>query len=199
MENETDGIFVKDLNCRIMKASRRVAVDHGKMDPAQMIGKTNIDMFGKELSKHYQEEDLQVMSTGKPTIGLVANFVDSAGKTNWTSTTKCPIRDETGTIVGLLGITREINALKQIEQNLSNIATHDPLTFLPNRLFLMDKIEKAIQTARETKTFFALLFIDINGFKKVNDFNGHEKEDELLIEVGQVLSRAVRTLDLVAR
>jgi diguanylate cyclase (GGDEF)-like protein/PAS domain S-box-containing protein len=185
--------------CRLVKVNRRTAIDLGFTKLSDIAGKTNIELFGEERGTHYQVQDLRVMETGEPMIGHIDSFVDNEGKTNWTSTTKWPIHDDEGKIVGVLGITREINDLKQIEQNLSDIATHDPLTGLFNRQYFIERLDKAINNAKTNNLWMGLLFIDINGFKKVNDVYGHKKGDELLVEMAQVLIGAVRGSDLVAR
>ena len=199
VENAADGFYVKDRLCRMIKVNRRTAIDLGFSNMDDIVGKTNVELFGEERGTRYQEQDLKVMETGVPMIGHVDSYVDSAGKTNWTSTTKWPIHDDEGRIVGVLGITREINDLKMIEHNLSEIATHDPLTGLINRQCFLDRLDLAIANAQTLKTILALLFIDINGFKQVNDVYGHKKGDELLVEMGQVLTSTVRGTDLVAR
>jgi diguanylate cyclase (GGDEF)-like protein/PAS domain S-box-containing protein len=199
VENAADGFYVKDRLCRLVKVNRRTAIDLGFTKLSDIAGKTNIELFGEERGTHYQVQDLRVMETGEPMIGHIDSFVDNEGKTNWTSTTKWPIHDDEGKIVGVLGITREINDLKQIEQNLSDIATHDPLTGLFNRQYFIERLDKAINNAKTNNLWMGLLFIDINGFKKVNDVYGHKKGDELLVEMAQVLIGAVRGSDLVAR
>ena len=199
LENGADGFYVKDRSCRLVKVNRRTAIDLGYNNLDDIVGKTNCELFGEERGQKFQEQDLRVMKTGVPMVGRIDNYTDSAGKINWTSTTKWPIHDDEGRIVGVLGITREINDLKQIEQNLSEIATHDTLTGLFNRQFFLDKLDQAVVRAKSTNLWLGLLFIDINGFKKVNDVYGHKKGDELLIEMGQVLTSSVRGSDLVAR
>jgi diguanylate cyclase (GGDEF)-like protein/PAS domain S-box-containing protein len=199
IENAADGFYVKDQLCRLVKVNRRTAIDSGYTNIDDIVGKTNIELFGEERGSRYQEQDLRVMKTGIPIIGHIDSFVDAAGKTNWTSTTKWPIHDDEGKIVGVLGITREINDLKQIEKNLSEIATHDTLTGLFNRQYFLERLDQAIANAKSTNLWMGLLFVDINGFKKVNDVYGHKKGDELLVEMGQVLLNVVRSSDLVAR
>jgi diguanylate cyclase (GGDEF)-like protein len=145
------------------------------------------------------KDDLQVMETGIPQVGIIESWVTRSGKTNWTSTTKMPLRDDAGEVVGLLGITREVNELKNAEIESQFRATHDPLTSLANRFLLMDQIKQSIFSARAYGRLFALLFIDLNGFKQINDTVGHDKGDEYLIQLAQVLTKHVRLSDTVAR
>jgi diguanylate cyclase (GGDEF)-like protein len=130
---------------------------------------------------------------------LVEGLELGDGKTNWTSTSKLPLRDDNGKIFGLLGITREINELKKIELDLQFMATHDVLTSLPNRFLLFDRLDQAIHRAKRYKTLLAVLFIDIDNFKKINDTYGHATGDLILVQVANTLTTHVRDLDTVAR
>ena len=90
-------------------------------------------------------------------------------------------------------------SLEVDRQTSEHLATHDPLTGIPNRLLLMDRLEQAIQATSRTGRLVGLLFIDIDGFKAVNDQLGHAQGDELLRIVSERLRAAVRTSDTVAR
>jgi PAS domain S-box-containing protein len=109
MENITDSIYFKDRQCRLLRVSRKMAMSLGYAEPAEIIGKTDSTLFGEEFGQKTMIDDIQVMETGKPIIGLVEGRALPNGEVNWTSTTKLPIYDEGGNVIGLLGITREIN------------------------------------------------------------------------------------------
>ena len=79
------------------------------------------------------------------------------GALNWTSTTKVPVHDAAGAVVGLLGITREINDLKRAELDLQHLATHDQLTDLPNRYLLIDRLGQTLARAIRSRSIFAVL------------------------------------------
>jgi len=96
-------------------------------------------------------------------------------------------------------LAREIEVRKQAEAKLRETATHDGLTGLPNRNLLMDRIESAMAHARRNQTIVALLFIDLDGFKAVNDTLGHDAGDAVLKRVAEVLLSGVRESDTVAR
>ncbi len=90
-------------------------------------------------------------------------------------------------------------SLAEANQELTYLALHDNLTKLPNRMLLMDRLEQAIQNAARTRGRFALMFIDLDGFKAVNDAYGHHFGDLLLVEVAQRIVAHVRTQDTLAR
>ena len=199
MENTGDSIYIKDRQCRLWRVSRKMASDLGIDDPEKIYGLTDIELFGEEFGKKTMIDDQMVMETRKPKIGLIESYLNKHGETNWTSTTKMPLLDETGEVIGLLGITREINELKNSEIGFQWLATHDSLTSLANRYLLSDRVEQAIYHAKRNACIFALLFIDLNGFKKINDIAGHAQGDLYLKKLAKVLTRNVRSSDTVAR
>lgn len=199
MENVADSIYFKDRECRLRRVSRKMAMDLGFEDPAEIVGKTDLELFGEEFGNKTMIDDLHVMETGEPIIGLVESRALPDGETNWTSTTKLPIRESNGAVIGLLGITREINELKRAEIGLQYLATHDILTSLPNRYLLSDRMEQTIRRARRNQSMFAVLYVDLDGFKIVNDRYGHDAGDYVLKQVAMRLGTAVRDSDTVAR
>ena len=139
------------------------------------------------------------MESGIPMIGLVEGIPKNDGKINWTSSSKLPLKNASGEIIGLLGITREINELKKKEMDLQYIATHDLLTDLPNRFLFFDRLEQTIRRAKRNKSLVAILFLDLDNFKTINDQQGHDAGDEFLKLVAVQLQNAVRNCDTVAR
>jgi len=119
MENTDDSIYFKDRACRLMGVSLRMARNLGFTDPLELIGKTDIDLFGESFGRRTFLEDLRIMDSNEPIIGLVESRRMADAGLNWTSTTKVPIHDASGVVIGLLGITREINDLKRAELDLS--------------------------------------------------------------------------------
>ena len=198
METTEDSIYFKDLECRLVRVSRRMAQNLGFADPSELVGKTDIDLFGESFGQRTFLEDLRIMGSNEPIIGLVESRVVGS-ETNWTLTTKVPLHDESGAVVGLMGITREINELKRTELNLQHLATHDPLTGLPNRYLMTDRLNHTVAQAVRTSTRFAVLFLDIDDFKSINDAHGHEFGDLVLRAVGEAVVGTVRASDTVAR
>ena len=96
-------------------------------------------------------------------------------------------------------VCQDITYLKKIESELEYAVNHDSLTGLPNRLYLLNKLEENIKKSKENKTIFALCFIDLNKFKEVNDNFGHHIGDILLKHVAEVLTNTLREHDTVAR
>jgi len=199
MENTEDSIYFKDRECRLLRVSRRMADNLGFADASELVGKTDVDLFGEAFGQRTLLEDLRIMSSDEPIIGLVESRAVGPSEVNWTLTTKVPLHDASGKVVGLLGITREINELKRGELNLQHMATHDPLTGLPNRYLMTDRLSQTLALAARSGSIFAVLFLDVDGFKAINDARGHEYGDLVLRELGEKLVRTVRASDTVAR
>jgi diguanylate cyclase (GGDEF)-like protein/PAS domain S-box-containing protein len=109
------------------------------------------------------------------------------------------VRFENGKIANYVGSTTDLSRIKTSELKLDHLAHHDPLTNLPNRRLLDQRLERAIARARQCNHKGAVLFIDIDGFKTVNDSLGHTAGDELLIQVAERLRGSLRGSDTLAR
>ena len=109
------------------------------------------------------------------------------------------IRDATGVVSHYSAIFYDVTERKALEDKLDHLAHYDNLTGLPNRMLLQDRLEQAIAIAERQRQKFALLFIDLDGFKEVNDAVGHPAGDEVLKIVAQRLLALVRGMDSAAR
>lgn len=98
-----------------------------------------------------------------------------------------------------IGVARDVTALRQAEEELRFLAHHDALTKLPNRTLLCERLESGLSAARRHQSGLALLFLDINDFKGINDVYGHAMGDRVLCEIAQRLQGCVRETDTVAR
>ncbi|OGA08077.1 MAG: diguanylate cyclase [Betaproteobacteria bacterium RIFCSPHIGHO2_12_FULL_69_13] len=110
-----------------------------------------------------------------------------------------PVFDEPGTFAGYRGTSRDVTARKQAEERIQYLATHDGLTGLPNRTMFSQLLNLALETARRYRRKFAVLFIDLDRFKVINDSLGHEAGDTLLQETATRLKKVLRSSDIVAR
>ncbi|MDE3077222.1 MAG: EAL domain-containing protein, partial [Chloroflexota bacterium] len=121
------------------------------------------------------------------------------GSPAWGSLSVNPLLDETGQLSGVLVMVANISARKRAEDALAHQALHDSLTGLPNRVLLSDRLQQAVLNARREQRQVAVMFLDIDGFKDVNDSFGHDQGDQLLCLVGPRLAAVLRESDTVAR
>ncbi len=121
------------------------------------------------------------------------------GSAIWVSISGAPIFDDKGVFSGYRGTGRNISARKQAEAQIERLAFYDALTGLPNRRLLIDRLDQAVASSARRGCFGALLFIDLDNFKVLNDTRGHHMGDELLKQVALRLTECVRAIDTVAR
>ncbi|WP_372986901.1 EAL domain-containing protein [Marinobacter sp.] len=138
------------------------------------------------------------LSTGGETSVVLRNFRKD-GTPFWNDLYLSPIRNDEGEVTHFVGVQNDISERKDVENQLAYNASHDVLTQLPNRALLEDRLEQACRFAQRHGRTLALLFIDLDGFKLINDSLGHRTGDKLLIEVARRLMEVCRTGDTVAR
>ncbi len=124
----------------------------------------------------------------------------------WRSVSLNPWRDDNGAVIGIVHSSMQVHqlkttteALRMANEQLRMLAMHDPLTGLPNRNSLNERLTDALTRAARSRDPVAVLFIDLDGFKRVNDEYGHAAGDEVLREVARRLPQALRATDMVAR
>ncbi len=110
-----------------------------------------------------------------------------------------PIIDSGGKVLKLMGITEDITERKQAEERIRNLAFYDTLTQLPNRRLLNDRLGQIMAASKRSSHYGALMFLDLDNFKPLNDMHGHSVGDLLLVEVAHRLTSCVREVDTVAR
>ena len=124
MDNIPDSIFFKDRQCRLLRMNRKEMQDLNVDDLSQIVGKTDAAIWGEEFGRKTFTDEQRLMESGEPIIGLVESRKLEDGQTNWTWTTKVPLRDDNGQIVGLVGISRGINDLMKAQQEREKLLTN---------------------------------------------------------------------------
>ncbi len=192
-------IYAKDAQSRFIACNWPVAREMGTT-PTDIIGKTDFDYFPKEMAEGFFADEQAVIRSGQPLIDREERVLDQiTGQMREIATTKVPFRDRTGNVIGIVGIGRDITERKRYEERIRHLATHDPLTDLPNRSLFSEKLNAAIRAAGTRGTRFAILFVDLDRFKFINDSLGHEAGDALLKQTAARLRESVHPSDIVAR
>jgi len=166
--------------------------------PEEAIGKTPRIIKGDFLTRDFYKDMWDTILSGQEWHGVFNNRTKS-GRLVWEAASISPIRDEQGAVTHFVGVKEDITELKRLQEELDHQARHDPLTGLPNRLLFKDRLQQALVQARRRNAGFALLYLDLNAFKPINDTHGHDTGDALLTEVGRRLQTCVRESDTVAR
>ncbi len=169
------------------------------MPQSEVLGMTRWDLGALNMSEADWAAHQSVLQAHQSFRNLELNRVDSDGSNYWVEIGGIPIFDEVGKFCGYRGVGQNITRRKQAEIDTQSLAFYDPLTGLPNRRLMLDRLGKALEAAARHQTQGALLFIDLDNFKTLNDTRGHDTGDALLRLVGQRLSGCVRAMDTVSR
>lgn len=166
---------------------------------SDLLGKNDYDFFPKEQADFFTSEDRKVLSSAKPVEIAQEIITTASGEQRTLHTRKIAVRDQHGTATHLLGVSLDISARIAYEAQIENLAFFDPLTKLPNRRLMTDRLLQAMTMSKRTGKQGALMMIDLDNFKALNDSMGHEMGDLLLVEVAQRLTSTLREGDTVAR
>ena len=130
---------------------------------------------------------------------LKYRVIDASGRERWVMEQGTAVHDEAGNVSALEGFVTDITESKAAEDKIQQLAFYDGLTRLPNRVLLLERLQHALATSERSGHMGALMFIDLDNFKTLNDTLGHDKGDLLLQQVAQRLAGAMRESDTVAR
>lgn len=180
---------------------RMVEISGIVMDTIQdYIGKTRWESSLGVVPVSGSWKDHQVaLEAREPFRDLELIRTAADGSVFYYSISGSPFFDEKGVFKGYRGVSRDITERKRADAQIHYLAGHDGLTALPNRRLFSELLNNSIQNARRYHHFFAILFIDLDRFKIINDTLGHEAGDQLLREISARLTSAVRGSDIVAR
>ncbi len=199
IENIPIGVVVKDANTRKFILVNRAFEAMLKVPRSEVLGKTVFDIYRKNDAERIDASD-NVALTGE--FGACSNDYEIEmpdGESRVLATSRLVARDNRGVARHLVVVIDDVTERKKSEQRIAFMAHHDVLTGLPNRLAVMDKIEEAIARHRRHGDQFAVLLLDLDRFKHVNDTLGHAIGDALLRETAVQLKASLRETDVLAR
>jgi len=196
MEGITDQIYFKDKQSRFLRVGRTSAIHYGAKDPKDVIGKTDFDFFSKEHAQQAYDDEQKIIATGKPIVNIEEKETFKDKEDRWVSTTKMPLYNEKGELIGTFGISRDITEKKKAEEKIRYLSFHDTLTGLYNRAYFEEEIRR-LDTERQLP--LTVVMGDVNGLKLMNDAYGHDKGDILLKKISAILQESFRKEDIVSR
>jgi len=196
-ENTSEGIIITDAGHKIVSVNRAFSEITGYSDQ-DLIGKNpSILKSGYHDDEFYASMWYSIQETGQ-WRGEIWNRRKN-GEINTELLSINTFRDIHGDLTYHIGVFTDISYIKETENKLEYLAHHDPLTNLPNRLLCHARMEHELQTASRNKDLVAILFLDLDMFKNVNDSMGHAKGDSLLKQVAKRINDSIRNEDTIAR
>ena len=197
-EVSADWIWEVDAQGRYTYASDGVETMMG-YKPEEVLGKTVFDFMTEEERQRVAPLFERIVSTKTAVRDMENSILDKDGAAHITLTSGTPILGKDGELLGYRGVDRDITERMRLEGQIRQLAFHDSLTGLPNRRLLSDRMAQVMAANKRSGCSGALLFLDLDNFKPLNDTYGHEVGDLLLIEVANRLRQCVRESDTIAR
>ena len=197
VNSSDDAIITKDIDGNICSWNGAAQTIFGYAEE-EMIGGPMLRLFPEE---RIQEETfiLSKILAGEKVDHFETVHIRKDGKQIHVSVTISPIRDRYGNVVGASMIARDITPLRRQQEKLEHIAHYDGLTDLPNRLLLTDRLRQAMALCKRGGRQLAVLYLDLDGFKHINDTHGHDVGDALLIALSRRMAGSLREADTLAR
>jgi PAS domain S-box-containing protein len=191
-----DSVYFTDMEDIIIYVNDAFCRTYGYREE-EIVGKNASILWNKETENEYRLSIFPKALRG----GLKGEFLHRKqdGSLFPVLLSRAVIKDERKNDIALAGIVRDITERKMIEQQFQSLAHYDSLTSLPNRAYMIERLSQSLVQARWNNYTLALLFVDLDNFKKINDTLGHDTGDKMLKEVALRLIECVRDSDTVAR
>ena len=196
-ENSLDGIYITDNDGNIVQVNQAFCDITGYAPEQVLLQKPSLMGSGWHETSFEQDIKPLLDAKGHWSGELMSRRTNGEAFLVWMSITA--VKDSRGKSLGLITTFRDITEAKSSEESIRKLAYYDPLTDLPNRLLFHDRLLQALQRANRNRHYIAILFLDLDGFKAVNDDLGHALGDRLLTEVAKRLKDSIRSDDTVAR
>ena len=192
-----EGMVITDSKNIILRVNKAFSKITGYSAEEAVGQKMNLLKSGRHDAAFYADMWQTINATGEWQGELWNRFKNGEVHPQWVSITA--VKNDAGKIIDYIGTMTDITARKLAEEEIKHLAYYDPLTQLPNRRLLQDRLNQAMASSNRHQHFSALLFIDLDNFKTLNDSLGHDYGDMLLQQVAQRLSLCIRENDTLAR
>jgi diguanylate cyclase (GGDEF)-like protein/PAS domain S-box-containing protein len=193
-------IVVVGADERVRLINKRGCEVHG-YEEGEVVGRNWFDLFAPGEEREGRRASFRAVMAGTAELDVheETHVLTREGERRILSWRNTLLRDESGAVVGMLSSGEDVTEQRAAEREIAHLAYHDPLTDLPNRALLEEHLELALARARRDGHSVALLYVDLDDFKLVNDSLGHAAGDELLRRVAERLGSTTRETDLLAR
>jgi diguanylate cyclase (GGDEF)-like protein/PAS domain S-box-containing protein len=197
IKNASDVIIIVELDGRLRFASPAAERTFG-IHPDELVGRNLLDLWRESSRERVAAFLAEVAATYGRTVGPFEVVVAVDDRRGTLECVGSNLLDDPA-IAGLALNFRDVSERKALEEQLRQLAFHDPLTLLANRSLFRNRVEHALTLANRSRQLIAVMFLDLDNFKKVNDFLGHAAGDRLLQAAAQRLVKSTRPSDTVAR
>lgn len=197
-EDAPIGMALVSLDRRYLRVNRAFCEMLGYSEE-ELLAKTSLVITHPDDLQASAERTRRALEEGDGSHVLEKRYIHADGHMVWSLSSVSLVRDSQGDPNHFVAMFEDISERKALEEQLRHRAFHDPLTDLPNRALFMNRLEHALSRLGRREEPIAVLFVDLNDFKSVNDSLGHEAGDDLLTEVAGRLKKCVRPEDTVAR
>ncbi|MGH8721419.1 MAG: diguanylate cyclase domain-containing protein, partial [Burkholderiales bacterium] len=197
IKHASDVIMIADVDGRVRFASPAAERTFG-MNPDDLAGRNLLDLWAESDRERLAAFLAEVAASDGRSIGPVEVTVGNGARRSTLESVGSNLRDDPA-IAGLALNFRDVSERKALEEQLRQLAFHDPLTLLANRSLFRNRVQHALTLAQRSHQRVAVLFLDLDNFKNVNDSLGHDAGDRLLQAAAQRLVKSTRPSDTVAR
>ncbi len=193
-----DLIWLKDTEGKYLACNTKFEQLYGAKE-SEIIGKDDFNFVNLESAKAFRHYDEEALKADVSSINEEVLTFSDGGYEGLFETIKTPMKDLKRNIIGVLGIARDISERKAREEQLSIYANYDMLTGLANRTLFMERLSHLMTLRKLNDHYSAVLFIDLDHFKEINDTFGHSTGDEILKLVSKCLQNIIRKEDTLSR
>ena len=198
LENAPLGIWMVDARGKVQFVNRGFCNSTGIAESKFLAARHYSDLMPPSVAEGCIWSDRECLGQATPHVSReTLPFVD--GRAHLLEITKVRLLNRDGSIHGIVGLAADVTERVEHERQLEHIAHYDTLTGVPNRALLADRLTQALARAKRDRGLMAVCYVDLDGFKQVNDSFGHDAGDKVLVEVTRRIRDAVREDDTVAR
>ena len=198
LDNSPLGIWMVDERSKVQFVNHAFCAATGVSEARFLGAESYAEVLPAEVAAYCLQSDRDCLAQDAPHVSLERiPFAD--GREHVMEITKVRLRNRDGSLRGLIGLAVDVTERMEHERQLEHMAHFDTLTGVPNRALLADRLHQALARAKRERSLLAVCYIDLDGFKPINDRLGHEAGDRVLVEVTRRIREAVRAEDTVAR